>query len=301
MQEALDVLRRTLVAYFLMLILARAMGKREVSQMTFFDYIVGITIGGIAAIMTMDTTLKWYNGLIAAIIFAILQIATAVISTRSVKFREIIDGTSTILIEHGKIIDKNLRKERLSQSVLLSRLREKDAFSIADVEYAILEPNGEMSVLKKAGKQPMTPSDMRFQAEYTGLPRVIIENGKPIEETMKYMGLTRSWLTSRLADMGILDVSNVVLAQVDESGNLYADMYDKYNHNLKKDESDALLLSKLEKVRADFYMYSLETKNEDAKELYTDCKSDMEEIIYNFRYYVEQKQAKEKEIKKNIH
>ncbi|HYE82949.1 MAG TPA: DUF421 domain-containing protein [Clostridia bacterium] len=301
MAVAYDIAIRSLIAYFVLLTLARIMGKREISQMTFFDYIVGITIGSMTANMAINTSLRWYYSVIGLLIFTTLQLLTAFISLKSVRFREVVDGTSTVLIEHGNLNEKNLRKERLNTSVLASMLREKNIFSFADVEYAILENDGKISAIKKSGKQPLTPSDMKLQTEQTGLPRIIIEDGNFIDETISHIGLTRSWILSKLGDRGIYHVSNVMLAQVDEAGNFYVDTYDKYENSVKKDESLDMILVKLERIRADFFSYAMETKNEKAQKLYNECKDRIESIIYNFGYYVEQKKAKDNTVKKHFH
>lgn len=223
MMVAYDIAIRSLISYLVLFALARLMGKREISQITFFDYIVGITIGSMTAIMATDTSAKWYHILPALFVFASTQIVTAYISLKSTRFRDFVDGKSTVLIENGSIIKSNLRKERLNISELASMLREKNIFSFADVECAIFETDGKISAIKKADKQPVTPSDIKVQAKHTGLPVIIIEDGNFADETIKQLGLTRSWIMSKLGENGISNASEVLLAQVDKEGSFYVD------------------------------------------------------------------------------
>jgi uncharacterized membrane protein YcaP (DUF421 family) len=118
-----------------------------------------------------------------------------------------------------------MSKERINLSELMTMLREKNAFSLADVETAILEEDGQLSVQLKANEKPATPFDLKAQVPEQGLPRLLIEDGKLLAESLKDLKLTRSWLLTKLAEQGVHEVSKVMLAQVDTSGNVYVDLY----------------------------------------------------------------------------
>lgn len=222
----LQITVRAIASYFTLLILTRLMGKREISQMTFFDYCVGITIGSIAANLAIDTTMEWYNIIPALIVFAILQIVFSYVSLKSDSFRKVVDGDPNVLISNGKIMEGNMLKSRLNSSELLSLLREKNAFNLADVETAILETDGKISVQFKSDKSPVTPSDIKIKTQASGLPVLVIEEGMVNEDGLRAMKLSRAWLMSKLGEKNVYDYSKVMIAQVDSSGNLYVDLYE---------------------------------------------------------------------------
>lgn len=231
MPEYIDITIRAIFAYLALFVLTRLMGKREISQLTFFDYVVGIIIGTVTGSMAVDTTKSPWAILPAVIVFATFQIISSYLSLKSDKFRKFVDGTPTVLIENGNIIEKNLNKARINSDELLSKLREKKAFALADVEFAILETDGKISVMKKPDKETVTPSDLGITTSYTGIGSLIIQEGEIKGEKLREAGLTRSWVLSKLAEKGIIDLSKVMFAQVDATGNLYVDLYDE-NQNL---------------------------------------------------------------------
>lgn len=218
------------MTYLTLFVLARAMGKREIAQITFFDYIVGISIGSIAAQVSTNLNSTWVQMLPALIVFAVFQIANAILSQKSIKFRNIVDGSPTILIKQGEILDRNLSKEKLTSNELIGLLREKNIFKIADVETAILEVDGKISVQLKTDKQPVTAIELNIPVQPEGLPRLVIADGNILGESLKDLNLTRSWLLAKLGEQNVKDTSKVMLAQVDTAGNLYVDLFDDKNN-----------------------------------------------------------------------
>ena len=283
MPAYLQIFLRAIISYLVLLVMTRMMGKREISQMTFFDYIVGITIGSLTAVVATDIRMNWYDALPALLVFGAFQIISAFFSMKSIKFRKLVDGSSTVLIKNGKILEENLAKERLNTNELMFKLQEKNVFKLADVETAILETDGEVSVQKKSNKRSLTPSDMSISTQYDGLPRLIIEDGNIIGESLKDIKMTRSWLMSKLASQGVYDISKVMMAQVDTNGNLYIDLYEDFPNKSKPDLSKKILLAKLEKISSDLKTYELDTKNIDGKKLYKDCTISIENIISQFK------------------
>jgi uncharacterized membrane protein YcaP (DUF421 family) len=235
----IQIATRAVASYAVLLLLTRIMGKREISQMTFFDYCVGITIGSITASMAVETSITWYNILPALVIFCLFQIIFSYISIKSRVFRKIVDGTPNILIKNGKVMEKNMLKSRINSDELISKLRQKDAFKLADVETAILETDGQISVQLKSYQQPVTPAVLNIQTPYIGLPKLIIEDGNILDKDLRYMKLSRAWLMSKLAEQGIYDYSHVMLAQVDASGNLFVDLYDDQNSKSNNNENSS--------------------------------------------------------------
>ncbi|MEA4825618.1 MAG: DUF421 domain-containing protein [Clostridium sp.] len=286
----LSITIRAIVSYLILFILTRLMGKREISQMTYFDYIVGITIGSMAAIMAIDKSTTILITLPGLMIFALFQIVISYTALKNKSFRKLSDGDPTFLIKNGKVMEKNLLKERLNIDELTSKLREKNAFNIADVEFALLEPDGQISVMFKTDKQSVTPSDLNIQTKYMGFSNIVIEEGRIISSRLREKGLTQSWLMSKIAEQGVYDLSSIMFAQVDESGNLYIDLYeDGKNDIIKQNRSDEITLAKLEKLHSDFCTYSTEIDDNAAKILYKECEEKLDRMTNTFKNYIDKK------------
>lgn len=227
MPELLLIFIRSIVSFILLLLLARVMGKKQISQLTFFDYCVGITIGSIAATMSVDQNVKIANGLMALIIWGAFPIILAYISLKSIWFTRIVDGKPTVIIRDGKIIDKNLKKNLFTIDELMLSLREKGAFNVSDVEMAVLETNGKLSVMLKANQQPATAQSLGMipQPEYG--PTILIMDGKLLSKGLKERGFSEGWLLEEVKKQGARDFNEVFLAQVNSRGDIYVDLYDK--------------------------------------------------------------------------
>lgn len=219
----LVVIIRSTIAFFSLLMLIRLIGKQQVSQLTFFDYVVGITIGSMASTLSIQLNENLTATLIGMITWTVLAILVAILGIRSAQIEKVIVGEPEIVIQNGKIIEKNLKKNRIPISELLSELRVQGVFSIEDVEFALIEPNGKVSVLKKSQKQPITPSDLNIPTQYEGLPTVLIMDGVVQEKALKSLNLTKAWLYHQLEKENIKD-TEVSLAQLDTKGNLYVDL-----------------------------------------------------------------------------
>lgn len=223
MQEYLIMLGRAAMAYTILALLTRVMGKRELSQLTIRDYIVGITIGSITANMAFKKDESVFLFFPAIFLFSGIEIILSRLSLKSRKLRNVSDGVTVILIEEGKIIKENLKKERISVDELLMMLRDKNVFNVADVDYALLERNGKMSVLRKLGRQSPTLSDMNINKPSAGIPITIIRDGKLAQEEINQNKLNINWIHEKLNESKIKDISNVFLAQADKTGIVYVD------------------------------------------------------------------------------
>lgn len=226
--SVIEIVLRTLIIYFVLFILTKAMGKREVGQMTTFDYIVGITIGSLAANSALDLSQSFYEQLPPLVIFALLQVLTSYFSMKHRGFRRAAEGTKTLLIDNGVILERNLARERISIDELTARLRQKNVFRINEVDTAILENDGQMSVLVKPEFQPLTPSDLKIIVENKGIGHLVIEEGRIKEEALIRLNLTKAWLMEQLHEKGVDDPKDVMYAQVDLAGNVYIDRYEHY-------------------------------------------------------------------------
>ncbi len=220
-QQILKAALITTGIYVVTLILSRLLGRKLVSQMTFFDYIVGIMIGSAAVNATTFEDNPPLFAFVMLVGICILTLIIDMIHMKSIRMRKLIDSEPVIIIEKGKIIDKNMKKIRLTLDEMNMMLRENNHFSIADVESAILEANGQLSVLAKSDKQPLTPSDIYLMPAYKGLTRDVIMDGKILEENLNYIGKDEHWLKKQLIGYGVHELTDVFYAGLDSSGNFY--------------------------------------------------------------------------------
>lgn len=218
---------RAVFAYILLLVLARIVGRKAISRMTFFDFAIGIMMGTIAAnyaVLLRESSVSLATALITVCILAVI---VGYLSTKSFTIRKIVNSEPVVVIDKGRVIEDNLKRVRLTMNGLSSLLREKNTFSIADVEFAVMENDGKLSVLKKSGKEPLTPSDLNMNTQYKGLTRDIIMDGKILDENLKYSNLNEEMVLNSLRCQGIEDAGEVFYAGLDSSGNLYISLKSK--------------------------------------------------------------------------
>lgn len=227
MDELLDIhfwetIVRTTLSFVVLLILARLMGKKQISQLTFFHYVTGITIGSIAAEIAAQHETPFVDGLLAMFWWAMLTLLMSYIALKSRRARVILDDQPTIIMYEGRIVEEAMKKSRLHLNDLNMMLREQSIFSIKDVQYAILETNGNLSVLKKAGQEPATKKDVNAPApEAKYIPTEIISDGKIIKNNLTELNLTEEWVYEQLKKQGIGKVDQVFYAEIQTDGSLY--------------------------------------------------------------------------------
>jgi uncharacterized membrane protein YcaP (DUF421 family) len=213
-------------AIIALFILTRLMGKKQIAQLNFFDYVIGITIGSIASEYAVVRNIRIEEGITALVVVTFFSFVFSHISLKSYKGRKILDGVPLTLIENGRIIEKNLRKVKLSVNDLLEECRQKDFFDISQIEFGILETSGRLSVQPKSQNRPLTPNDLQIPTEYEGLCTNVIIDGKIIEEHLSAVQLDTDWLYKELSDNGISSAC-VLLAYVDTMGRLHTHLKNK--------------------------------------------------------------------------
>ncbi|MFP3391910.1 DUF421 domain-containing protein [Brevibacillus sp. SIMBA_040] len=277
MPDWLNIALRTIGALVYLLILTKIIGKRQIKQLTYIEYIVGITIGSIAAFMATEMDGPAYHSLIAMGIFALFPVVMEWLSLKSKKLRDFFEGKSTVLIKEGKILEDNLKKERLTAEDLMEQLRIKNVYKIADVEFALMETSGEISVLLKSQNQPITPKLMEWSVAPVEEGQVIIMDGVIMDEPLATAGLNRRWVRTELQKAGVA-LENVFLAQVDKGGELYLDLYDD---KIKVPQAQAMkqTFATLKKCQADLELFALDTKNEQMKLCYQRDSEELQDVI----------------------
>lgn len=184
-----NIFLRSIISFIGLLVLTRLMGRKYLSELTYFDHIVSITIGSIVASVAVDRSVNTIDGIIATITWSIFPILVGYISLKNLFFRKIVDSEPLIIIQNGTINDKNMAKSRYHIGDLLMQLRQRNIFDITEVEFAILEPNGDLSVLKKSQYNTVTPKDLNILTNYKGLMTELIINGQIMNSHLKMMNL----------------------------------------------------------------------------------------------------------------
>ncbi|MGL4773398.1 MAG: DUF421 domain-containing protein [Clostridium sp.] len=229
---------KSIFIFILGLIISRFIGIKIISQINFFDFIMGVSIGSMIAKIIIDKDYVVFSGFVALISFTILTIGTSYLNLKSYTVRGIINAKTMILVENGRIIDKNLRKLRITTNELMMRLRGKDIFNLEDVQFAILESNGELSVLVKAEKKPVTPYDMDMKVKCSTLVQDIIIDGKLIEKNLKIVGVDKKWIEGELKKKKIININNVLYAGVDKNKKII--ISEKYPDKFKPEDKFAI-------------------------------------------------------------
>ena len=219
----LFIIFRSALAFFVLLLLTRLMGKKHISQLTFFDYVTGISIGSIAAAISIEHYIKLVEGIVSLLIWSGLTIGAGFLSLLNFSAMKLIDGEPTLVIRNGKILEKNMAKIQYNVEDLLMLLRNRGIFDPSEVEFALLEANGALSVLSKSQYRPVTPNDLKVNTNYVGMVNILVVSGKIMKENLSQIGLTEKWLMEQLRLKGVDDPKEVVLATLDTNGNLYID------------------------------------------------------------------------------
>lgn len=194
----LNTFIRVTIIYILVLLVMRLMGKREINQMQPFELVIAIMIADLAAVPMSDTGIPITSGIIPILALLLFQLIISILNLKSITLRKIICGKPRLLIYRGKIDETALKKEKITINELQERLREKDIFSIGDVEYAVLETSGKLSIIQKPEKRNTIPMDFNIIPEYEGIPYDLIIDGKIMHENLKQIGRDEKWLKKEI-------------------------------------------------------------------------------------------------------
>jgi len=268
---------RSFTALATMFIFTRILGKKQISQLTFFEYVTGIAIGDLAGVLSLDLESHYSYGLIAMFVWFIVPLVLEMLTLKSKTLRQWFEGKGTVMIKDGKVLEDNLKKERYTADELLEQLRTKSIFKLADVEFAMLETSGDLSVLLKSENQPLTPKHMGMQLTIEKPNQTVIMDGVIQDEPLATAGKSRGWLHTELDKIGVT-IENVFLAQVDTHGELTVDVFDD-KLKVPKPSQKPLLLATLKKCEADLELFALTTNHAGAKQMYTESSDKMKRVI----------------------
>ncbi len=202
------------VSLAVLFIITKIMGFRQISEMSFFDYVIGITIGSIAAEMATNIDLEWWKGILAMVVYGVVGVLISVLAQKSVKARKFISGKPIIIIERGKISKEGMRKARVELDDLLTSARVNGYFNLSDIDYAIMETTGKISFQPVAQKRQLNPKDFNFAPEREGLYINVIMDGHIIDDNLSVAGVTKKELDNMLKAKGD-KLENIFLGTID--------------------------------------------------------------------------------------
>ena len=212
--EILDVILRCLISLVTLFFVTKMIGKKQVSQFSLFDYVIGISIGNFAAEMALNLDSDYMHGTIAVIVFGIVAYLVSFITLKNLKLRRFFIGDPTIIIEDGKILYKNLKKTKFDINDLLEECRINGYFDISQIDYALMEANGKISFLAKPDYQTPTNKDLKINKQKTGLCANLIIDGEIIYESLKIMHKDKKWLMHEINIKGY-KLEDIILATLD--------------------------------------------------------------------------------------
>lgn len=226
MEETLVVVVRSTIGFITLLIYTRILGKQQMGNLTYFDYINGITIGSIAGTLAVDLSSKGWVHFVGLTTFVAITVIFQFATVKSRYLSKVVDSEPTVVIQNGKVLEKSLSLMRVKYDELMILLRQKDIFDITKVEYAILEPSGALSVLPKAEHQNVTPKDLNISVSPAELMTELIMDGLILEQNLKQRNKDKDWLHSQLKAQGIDDIKQVAYAAILPNGKLYVDKFE---------------------------------------------------------------------------
>jgi len=281
MEEWIIILIRSVIMFLIIVTFLRFIGRKQTSQMTYSDFVIGIVLGSTATLISFNVIKNLALGLIGFTAWVVLLVVLNYLSLKSKWFHDLFHGRETILIKHGKVLEDNLKEVKYTGEELLSQLRRKNIFNIADVEFAVMEANGEVSAMLKSEQTPITPKHLEWQVAANAEPQTVILDGNIMDEALRNQGLNRQWLQIELEKTGI-SIENVFIGQVDANGDLYVDLFDDAIQ-IPKPTTKELLYATLKKCEADLELYALSTNQPEVKKKYQDGATELSEVLQSLR------------------
>ncbi|UQZ36991.1 hypothetical protein C2I18_27735 [Paenibacillus sp. PK3_47] len=219
MPEWIEISLRTLSAVAVLFLITKMLGKRQVSELSLFEYMTGITLGNLIGYISLDTDISWYLGFVALFVWVAISTGTEYLTLKSKKLRDVVDGKATVLVENGILLKDGLKKERLTVDEFLEQLRKKDVFRVADIEFAVMEQSGDISILLKKEYQPLNADMLGYRISSEHVPKTIIIDGHILPDMLEASGKDEEWIHKELRKLN-LKVGDVSIGQVDSKGEI---------------------------------------------------------------------------------
>lgn len=220
MENLGDIFLRSILSIIVLFLITELMGKKQLGQLNMFDYIIGITIGSLAASLSIDDSINYWDGVLSIVIYGGSAALISYLTTKSITLRRFFTSDPCVIMNDGKIHYNNLKKSRLDINDLLQKAREEGYFDISQINYCILEPSGKVSFLPKAKYISATPSDMKLKVSENSLCSNLVIDGHLMKENISQIGKDEKWLISRLDKLGYKDISQLLLVICDNKEKL---------------------------------------------------------------------------------
>lgn len=227
-KELLEVSLRAIVSLVTLFLVTKLIGKKQVSQLSLFDYVIGISIGNFAAEMTINLESKIIHGTLAVILFGLIAYIITILTMKSITLRRFFMGKPTIIMENGILLEQSLKKVKFDINDFLEQAREQGYFDISEINYAIMEADGKISILPKAVYKPVTVKNMDLKVKENSILANVIIDGNIMERNLKVMKKDKKWLQKELKTKG-KELNNILLATLDNNEKLL--IYEKSSRN----------------------------------------------------------------------
>lgn len=232
--ELIIVIVRAYISLITLFLITKMLGKKQVSQLSLFDYVIGISIGNFAAEITVNLDSSLIYGIVAVLIFGTFAYFISILTMKSIKLRRFFIGVPTVLIDKGKILEKGLKKVKFDINDLLEECRANGYFDLNEIDYAVMEVNGKVSIMPKYGYKPITIKDMNLEEKNQSLCANVIIDSKIMKNNLENMNKDDKWLNQQLKIKGYDNLENILLATLDknEKFTVYERNNDKQNKNV---------------------------------------------------------------------
>jgi len=210
-QEALEIIPKCIISIVILFIVTKIIGKKQVSQLSLFDYVVGISIGNFIAEMVLNKEVQYMDGVVAMFVFGIFSYVVSIVTMKSINIRRFIIGVPTIIIEDGKIIESGLRKTNIDINDFLEQCRLQGYFNVDDISYAIMEASGDISILPKSNATPVVQKDLKIKGNKATITANIIVDGKFLNKNIKGCNLTINQIRDELRKQGYKSEDEILL------------------------------------------------------------------------------------------
>lgn len=284
MKTWIEILIRSVGLFFLTLLFIRIIGKRQLARMTSFNFVSYTVIAILVALISTNIINNLAFGFVALGVWLLFTIGLDYLCLSSKLIHDWVYGKETILIKNGKVMEENLSQVRFTGEELLRELRSKNVFNLMDVEFALMETTGEINMLLKSDKTPITPHDLGKQVSPQTESQTVILDGNIIDEALTNRGLNHGWLNTQLESLGV-SLDNVFIGQVDSSGDLYVDLFED-SIQIPKPQVKELIYANLEKTQADLLSFALETQNPKTKDMYSNDAQKLQSIVKKLEPYL---------------
>lgn len=218
---------RALILYLIVIAGMRIMGKRQIGQLQPYELVLAVIIAELVVVPMEDIAKPLAAGIVPVVVLVSAELIISFVSLKSERVRGLVCGKPSVVVEHGRIVESELRRSRLNLNDLLEQLRLKNYANVADVEFAILETGGQLSVIPKADKRPVNPTDLSLAVSQEKLPVTVIMDGKVNYANLKKAGLSQNWLDVMLANNNIADPSQVFFASIESDGQVFIQLKEK--------------------------------------------------------------------------